>query len=420
METNPSLPSPISLKELILTPLEYKALKVKEHYGQLKQEDFDRLLTLDFQEELRNNPPIEGTFSPEDELAKIRKMPHEQKGQALVSFKENLSRQREALGTLRVFIERSIEFNHDVPREKLIGWLYEFGWKYGFDYRQRKISEKLIDGYYQNRRKVLEIRQKFPDNYDLVKELTGITIGKDEKLDISVGPMTIDIGTTALSAGRIYEKSEKPVTNFQYGGFASRSDGKNPIYYIVINDDASMRALYGDPKGNLTRMHEYEHQKNNLLERVFDRQEAQRTLKEYFKEQDPEIKKTILEEFFRMSRTAALEKAKNEIIACLIYMPLIEFRRYQLKRIFFSQKNDPYDYLAYLRNSKEFKDDLLYQETAQRMLVGEYREIIEKAVNSYSELVSKGSYSIQEGVALLTDRPLGDWSKTIRRLLEQK
>ena len=91
----------------------------------------------------------------------------------------------------------------------------------------------------------------------------------------------------------------------------------------------------------------------------------------------------------------------------------------QLKDFFFSGGKEAYDYLDYLRNWEKFKDDPFYQETAQRMLVQEYRAIIERAVGSYAELVKKG-YSTQEATALLTDKPLADWPKTIKRLLEQK
>ena len=73
-----------------------------------------------------------------------------------------------------------------------------------------------------------------------------------------------------------------------------------------------------------------------------------------------------------------------------------------------------------MRNWEKFKDDPFYQEIAQRMLVQEYRAIVENAVNSYAELVNKGKYSTQEATAFLTDKPLADWPKTIRRLLEQK
>jgi hypothetical protein len=54
------------------------------------------------------------------------------------------------------------------------------------------------------------------------------------------------------------------------------------------------------------------------------------------------------------------------------------------------------------------------------MLVQEYRTTIEKAVDALSRLMKKGEYSTQEAVALLTDKPLSDWSKTVNRLLEQK
>jgi len=407
-------------KERMFEFLKYKGLKVKEYFGQLSQEDFDQLLTFDFQEQLKDTPPIEGIFSPEEELAKIKSLPKEQRREALTAFKENLAQQREALAALRVFIERSIEFNHDVPREKLMGLIEKFGVQYGFDGRQRQISEQLIDEYYENRQKVLEVRQQFADDHELVNELTGVNLGKDEKLDVTVGPMSIDIDTEGFNAGRLYEKADKPIIGFQYGGFASQSVGENPVYYVVINQDQWIRTKgYNDPTGEKTRMHEYEHQKNKLFRRVFENQGVPQSLWGYKGEQDPETKRITLENFFSESRTAALERAKDEITACLYDRTLPQLQ-HQLGSLFFEQKNDPYDYLAYLRNWEVFKDDTFYQETAQRMLVQEYRETIQRAVDSYAELVNRGKYSIQEATALLTDKPLDDWPKTIKRLLEQK
>jgi hypothetical protein len=199
IERNSNTATPSKMKEVLegareklSAYLKYKGLKVKEYFGQLNQEDFDQLLELDFQEQLKDTPPIEGVFSPEEELAKIKSLPREQKREALATFKEHLARQREGLAACRVFIERSIEFNHDIPRKKLIELVDKFGAQYGFDDRQRQISEQLIDGYYKNRQKVLEVRQQFTDDHELVKELTGINIEKTEELGVSVGPMTID------------------------------------------------------------------------------------------------------------------------------------------------------------------------------------------------------------------------------------
>lgn len=409
-------------KERVFAFLE---LKLKEYSGQLKQEDFDRLLGFELQLQLKDNPPIKGVFSPEDDLAKIRGLPKEQKREALATFKENLAKQRKALADCRVFIERMIEFDRDAPREKLIGLVEQFSAQYGFDNRQRQIIELLIDGYYKNRQRVLEVRQKFTDNHALVNELTGVNLGKDVKLDVSVGPMTIDIEVDGFNAGRIYERRIKPTIVFKYNGFASQSIGENSVYYIVINQD---RCINKEKKEGVRR-HEYEHQKNRLLREVFraveDQENSRRPWEalwsfwDYKKEQDPETRKVILEYLFKASRAAALESARDEIIASLHNGHLSILQEKQLASFFFRGEG-AYDYLGSLRNWEEFEDDSFYQETMLRMLVREYREIIQKAVNSYAELVEKGKYSIREAIALLTDRSLEDWPRTIRRLLEQK
>ncbi len=401
--------------------LKHKSLKVKEYFGQLSQEDFDQLLDFDFKEQLRDNSPIDGTFSPEEELAKIRSLPSEQKREALNIFKEKLARQREGLATCRTFIERGIEFNHDISREKLVGLVDKFATQYGFNERQKQIAEQLIDGYFVNRQKVLEVRQQFPDDHALVGELTGVNIDKNEKIDVTVGPMTIDIDANGFNSGRLYERADKPVIGFKYGGFASQSRGENHVYYVVINKDKwiSLVGYDGDLSGQRRRNHEHEHQKNKLFRAVFEHQEAPTELVDYVGEQDLETKRVILEDFFDASRDAALEKARDEITASL-YDRNLQTLQSQLYYFFFSGKHDAYDYLRYLRNWEEFKNDTFYQETAQRMLVQEYRATIESAVNSYAELVNKGKYSTQEATALLTDKPLADWPKTVRRLLEQK
>lgn len=405
------------LKEKVIPYLKYKILKLKEHFGKLSQNDFDWLLDFDFREFVNDNPPIKGVFSPEDELAKIRKLPREQRKEALIDFKDKLNRQRKALATCRIFIERVIEFNHDIPKEKLLRLVERFSSSYGFSDKQNQIINQLIDGYYENRKKVLEIRRQFPDNYDLVEELTGVKLDRQGKIDVSVGPMTIDISVDEHNVERLFEKIGRPIIGFIYGGFASQSVGENPIYYIVIRQDKWFRD--DDSAEARLKKHEYEHQKNALFRLVFNHQKAPEYLTGYVNAQDPEIKKTILEDFFSASRSAALEEAKDEITACLYDRTLSQLRQ-QLSDLFFRQDGGPYDYLQSLRNWEEFKDDPIYQETAKRMLVEEYKEIIQKAVDSFTELVEKGRYSIQEAIALLTDKPLEDWPKTVRRLLNHK
>ncbi len=402
--------------------LKYKSLKLKEYLGQLNQKDFDELLRFDFEEQLRDNPPIEGVFSPEEELETIRILPRELKRRSLQTFKEKLARQREGLGVLRVFIERSIEFNNDVPREKLMELIEKFSSQYGLDDSQKQISIKLIDGYYENRKKVQNIRKQFPDNYELIHQLTGINIGKEGKLNVSVGPMSIDIDTGELNAGRLYHRTNNSIA-LRYGGFASASPF-NDIYYTVLNRDELNRNYkwYGDKTGENIVNHEQEHIKNKLFREVFEISVMQTDtflIDEYNQEKDNENKKLLIEDFFINGRARALERAKDEIIASLVSFGLPKLQNI-LSSLFFTKIYSSYDYLAYLRENTKFKNDALYQETVEKMLVQEYREIIEKAVNSYAELVNKGQYSTQEATALLTDKPLESWSKTIKRFLEKK
>jgi NADPH-dependent curcumin reductase CurA len=62
----------------------------------------------------------------------------------------------------------------------------------------------------------------------------------------------------------------------------------------------------------------------------------------------------------------------------------------------------------------------MLEEMIQEILVKEYREIIEKAVDAYAELIEKGKYSQLDANALLYDVPLENWPNMVRRLLEEK
>ncbi len=413
------------VREKLSSETRHQVLKVKEYFGKLNPEEFDELLSFDFRTHLKENPPIGETFSPEEELTKLRRLPKEDKREALGVFKQRLATQRKAWGQCRRFIERRIEFNPDVPRDKLIDIVTnQFGEPYGFTEEQQQIAEQLIDGYYENRQKVLEIRQRQPDDTALIRELTGVNLDKSDDVHVAVGPMSLEIEANPFNCGRLYEKSDNPVINFKYCGFASKGNIQGEsIYYVVINTNRWVRWQELDPKAKGTRTHEHEHQKNRLFQEVFEHQfdgdAGKNHYWEYETEQDPEIKRVILEDYFRSKRAQALESAKDEITAYLSEGSL-DTVRMNLNKLFFKQDGAPYDYLAYLRDFESKKDDQLYQEVSERMLVQEYRTTIEKAVDALSRLMKKGEYSTQEAVALLTDKPLSDWSKTVNRLLEQK
>lgn len=397
-------------RERVFSFAKHKSLKVREYFGKLShEEEFDNLLDFDFKEQIKDNPPIQGTFSPEEALASIRSLPGTERKTALANFKDRLAGQREAWASCRVFIERSIEFNHDISKDKLMGLVEKFGIQYGFTKQQKQIAEKLIDGYYANRKKVLEIRERYPDNTSLVNELTGLRFDKTVKFEVSTGPMSIDIVADGFDAGRIYQNSKDVVVSFPYGGFATISSHEDPVLYIVINKDKQTGAIIP---------HEYEHQKNRLFREIFDKQanpEKENILfSRYESEQDLEVKKGLLEAYFRLETQIAFQYAKDEVIAMKKGRDLYSYD------FFFKKDKSPYDYLALVRDWEQKKDDPLWQETAEKILVDDYRKIFESAVSAFDRLEKEGRYTREEIIAMFADKSLPEWPKTAKRLLEQR
>jgi len=400
--------------------LKYRHLKLKESFGKITPEEFDQLLELEFQKHLKENPPIGKRFSPEEELTRVRGLQGRERKEVLEIFKKNLTTQRKAWALCRVLIEKSIEFNPDVSKEKLMEIVYKFRAFYGFPENQIKIAEELIDKYYESRQRALMLRKQYPDDYDLVKELTGMSLDRNtSKIKVSVGPMMIIIEADRITTGKLYEKSENPKFGFKYSGFATESGGENSAYYVVINMDRQIRALSRDFRGKATKKHEYQHIKNKLFEEIFEKQEPLPLLSiSYIEEKDPEVKKIILKSFFKEHRRRALQRVKDEILARLSSTSLNELQK-QLEELFFKQDGGPYDFLAYLRDWEMFKNDPIYQEIAQKMLVEGYKKIIEKAVGSFRKLITEGKYSTQFAIALLADKPLIEWPKAVERLLKE-
>ncbi len=385
---------------------------------------------------LQRVPPIKGVFSPDEEVQKLWSVPKEKRREAVSVFKGKLTRQRKAWALCRTTIEERIEANPDIPKEEMVEIIGQFASNYGFAKTHTRLAEKLIDDYIFARKRVMRVIEKYPDNIALINRLTGTKFTNAEAGDfnISVGPMSIDISCSGFNAKRISERSKGPVVDFRFLGFASESNDKPPIYYTVINTD---EVDFYYPHHPLE--HEHEHEKNKLLESRlyprlnrgaigffrhqvlekalrFERNLEDELWKRYLSSKDIQQKSFFLGEYFRMQREVALDGAKDEIVSCLKNRGLSRLRN-ELGELFFSNEG-PYDYLASLRNWEKGKDDPLWKETSQKFLVDEYRAIIETAIDYFGQLIYSG-YTKEEAIALLFDKPLSNWPKTVRRLLSK-
>lgn len=396
---------------------------------------------------LQNLPLIEEIFNPNEEVQKLFSVPKEQRREAVSIFKDKLMRQREAWALCRTTIEERFEANPDIPREEMIGIIGQFASNYGFDQSHIKIAEQLIDDCISQHRVVMEIREKYPDNIALINRLTGMKFNSAEAKDfiVETGPLSIEILCSGINAARIHYKSKDPLEDYHTCGFATSTNGLKPIFYLVVNIDY----VFENPvyySGTL--LHEREHHKNIILkprlygkaepradvrkrldrgvlaflrhhvrERFFglERDFADEVLITYTFEKDPEKKAFLLGEYMRLYRENALDRVKEELIAMKKEPTPLRTQN----NVFLEQDHGAYDYLAVIRDWVEKKNDPLLQETSRRILVYEYRDIIDQAILAFDHLVTKG-YSNQEVIAMLSDKRLQDWPKTSKRILEAK
>lgn len=375
----------------------------------------DERLEKYLQEKLQENPPLSQVFSPEAELARIKEMPKNERGAAILLFKDNLTRQRRAWADCRIFVEGLAGENPDIPKEQIMAVINNFGDYYGFTNEQKQLAERFVDSFYGNRLRMKEARGKYPDNAALVNYLTGLSFGKEEEFNVSLGAFAIEIRTDDITAGRISARdmtTNIPLTKMGTGGaFLSESEKSGDLPSIPF--------IVFTKRADFFKDHETQHQKNRIFGQVFDKfnleggQLRKKLWVAAYYEEDDELKKALLEEFMKIDRDAALESVKDEIMALKKQSPLL-LRIMSASTLFLKQDEGRYDYLSSLRN---YDKSSLYREVYQKICVDQYAKIIRNADQSLNKLASSRGYSIEKAIALLTDKPLIGWPKIVKRQL---
>ncbi len=397
-----------------------KILRIKERSAQLSTEEFNSLIDHDFEETLRDIPPFGEEFDPDVEVHKIFKSSSKDHREAFHEFKDKFVRQRKAIAQCRTFIERMIAFDNDVPREKLLDILARFAVQYGFSKKQFEQFEAMLNKFYAMRSLMLREQISFPDDRALASNLTGIDFDSASPCRVEKGPISFDIYTDKVHASSILSKSKINVEPYNDSGFSSMKSLNEPILYNVINMSPDAPHMAYDPEGNLIRTHEREHQKNRLLRLMF-RYRVESKFDEHIEDYgavgDSASKREILELAFTDEMINAYERARDEIIAFLSIWK-VDFFASHKQYLFFSGEVKAYDYLRAQREREEFKDDPLYQEIAKELLIDKYKTVLTESITAITSLINEGGYSNAQAIALLTDKPLPKWPRTVGYILE--
>ncbi|MDP3964502.1 MAG: hypothetical protein Q8Q20_02460 [bacterium] len=406
-----------------LQPADIESLRRKEAEHTQSGEEFDQLLEYDYYQFARKHRKLDTVFHPVVALRKIRKNPPSERQNALREYKWNLATQRQAWAQCRSFLERAIEHEHDVSGSDLEDIVEWFAADFGFDSEAKNQAYDLIRWYINTRHKVMEVYSEYSNNRELVQVVTGTDPGDDTDLSVSPGPMSIDIVTNQETASRIFNHSENPVTGFKSLGFAATSNDAIP--YTVIAWDRHVRKNFQDTESHLadTRRHEHEHVKNSLFLRIFERKynsdECDKLYRQYRQESDKTVKHELLAPLFSTILEEAYAEVKNEVTASLQERTARELRA-DAEYMFFREPGGSYDFLEYWKNIKQEQNNTDWQNDTKRLLIQEYAQTVRRALDAVVDLVEAGGYSEKEAVALLTDKKLPEWGKTVARLLDTK
>jgi len=363
----------------------------------------------DLRDSLRKRPGFSETFSPQDALEELKTLPREEKKAAILTFREKLLAQEEAWAACRVGLERALEKNPDAPKEELMEMVEQFGATYGFTEDQKQEAREDIEEYQRVRASVLEARREFPDDIELVKELTGLTFEQGTSFDISTGPMSVDIVTDVKTADKIYLRTTDHVDKLPYSAFAGT--GRNGVNYSVYKNTE-----HGSSKTTFT--HELEHQKNKIFAERFNRvvdENHQNALGHWYDNAyNPGVKKVFAEILMKQWATEAFDRAKDEILAVGSEKgrSVLGFAPHLVDR---TSEFNSYDYL---RENRTHRTDEVWQEASQRILVDEYDTTVDKALRAYESL--EKFYSRKEIAGLLSDKHLEDWPKFVARVYRDK
>ena len=416
-------------------------------YGELRKD-----LQEDFEKFVQDNPPItEPIGGPKD----ILKLPSSDRKDALAVFKQRLDdrlfEQRRPLARCILHLEQAIMLDNDIPKEELLRIIDQFAETYLFFDMQKTVLTHAVEEYYSMRRRVLAVREKFPNDVDLVnvfiEEKYDKRLDQDTPLSVSVGPMSIDVLLHREGMYSIF--GDTGVVGITSWNSLSEFDDGSLIPLVFINQDA-------DDEVEEVLRHEYMHVQSQMSMDVL-----RHHFSTYFKAGGSEnrfgfphssgfavrLYRALLDNVESLSEDE--REYKRELLYRQVVEPLLldlqKFALYEMKGEIFSSalsgdldgipehlfENDSYDFLREEKEyfERELPDDERFQGEMLRYLEIGYRIVLEDAFRAYRQLVTsmveKGDYadersSVPEVNALLVDVPMQEWTQVIDRLLERE
>ncbi len=388
-------------------------------------------------------PRIEGTFNPVEEIIKLRTVPKDQRPEAVKEFRSKLASQREGLGYCRIEAQKRIENNPNISREELIDIFNQFSEVYGFTEDQKKLAERIVDRFLQNRENIKRFSSETTGTKRTIQRLFDCDIKKSEEneFQISTNPYSIRISTSKKNVNRLYNRG-MDAEDENVLGFAQVpsyiNSKSNPSVIVVCTESEYQDASVEE--------HEVQHVQNGIIEnalvtgsgsvsRLMSNIAEKRTLKEKFEHKlvlgffkfkkiadypiwstyltmkEGEDKDLLLEEYLVLRKNSALHRAKDELLAMFS-----ENQKRSSYDVFFKDGN--YDYFKDIRGFGKYEGSK-YLSMFEKICEKDYQKVINSGIEAFNSLINFG-YSNEQAIAVLTGVSIENWPKVVGRLLIEK
>jgi len=409
-------------------------LKEKELNQEISFEELSFLLSTEFRQFVSTNPSIEEEFDPEKELKNIKSLPKELRMKELAPFKEKLTTQKLALAECRIYLERLIRHSPDIDRRFLDRTIQIFKDKYGFSEAQLKVFRELLDKYKDLRSDLKLLRERFPNDSELFTFVTNINVDDGDKVEVFLDPVNFYFRVNSslaakLMPNKVVSKKEKYWSDSGTRGFKINFDnllldGKK---YEVLGIFLPTKDEVSDQKDfSKTLRHEREHVTNDILKDYFFENGKSVTNRERV---NPKFLKTReqIESLLNRVYQTILDRTQDELIAQLISKTgdekkfLTDFKlsyKTIIGKFLFGWGY--YNYFEYYDIEEPYFKDLRDDIWASKIhfLKERYKKDLEKSAKAFWSLINEGNFTLNQAIALLTDKKLLDWPKEAKRILE--
>lgn len=390
----------------------------------------EKIEKLVIEPEIKENETTETekeVFDPRLELEKIKKLPREEKREALDEYKEKLAEQKEGLADLQKILIKKIRENPDLPWAEGKEVIEEMARVHKMTEAQKDYAKRIFGNYRSRHQKIKEVRKKYSDD----KELYKAAFGKEPegKVEIIEGPMTLyfrcyDTKDYALIYRLVFllnrELTEEDIEAANLSGGAS-------VPYSLIPELEGAVIVENSQKTPVTHIFgTYSHEEQHVINKFFQEEETRASLGR-FKFKDPERARLLFTRYFRLLREPAEDRAKDEILAYLKNGTSVESILRKLTKA--EKEGGIYDYLKIIKERSveevlshfQKKPEYLQigQIAASEVLEKEYVDLLKQGLEAFGKLTKEIGYSTDRAMALLITEPLIKWPKVVRRLHEQ-